>query len=355
VIATLNPSSIQVRFTLDLQKKGGMAMKNRLILSVCSIGMTLNIIVVASVLYADNKPSIIAENSSSEPIVLTTKSGKIFGTVDLPQTPPPFPVMLVHAGSGPTNRDGNEQNYLRMLGRSLAQQGIAVVRFDKRGVGESSDAVAREEDLRLETYAEDTAAWIEMLRQDKRFNKVGIIGHSEGSLIGLLAQQKVQVDAFVSLSGPGYPLGKALREQLSKQLTPELMEANERIMISLEKGESAKEVPLALQPLYRPSVQPYIISMLRPDPSQLIAKVKSPILIVEGTNDIQAPPIQGHRLKEANPNAKLATIQRMCHVLKLQEPDEADLAPYLDTKRRLHPDLVPTIAGFLKSTFQNQP
>src|SRR5213079_139164 len=93
----------------------------------------------------------------------------------------------------------------KMLGRALASEGIAVVRIDKRGVGSSLFAVLREEDLTFDNYADDVRGWVKLLRADRRFTKVGYIGHSQGSLIGLVAAKEAKFDAFVSLCGAGRP------------------------------------------------------------------------------------------------------------------------------------------------------
>lgn len=83
----------------------------------------------------------------------------------------------MHPGSGPTDRDGNgplvRTDCLKQVGRGLAADGFAVLRIDKRGMGASSKALAKEEDVRLETYSGDVTAWVGLLQKDSRFTKVG--------------------------------------------------------------------------------------------------------------------------------------------------------------------------------------
>lgn len=150
-----------------------------------------------------------------ELVELATPTGTLFGTIDLPPTPGPWPVVVLHAGSGPTDRNGNgpltRTDNLRAVGRALAARGFAVLRFDKRGIAASTKALAREEDIRLETYAADVLAWAAYLRRDVRFGRLGYVGHSEGALIGLVAAKDARFDAFVSLCGPGRPLQDVLR------------------------------------------------------------------------------------------------------------------------------------------------
>jgi len=292
-----------------------------------------------------------------EPVELQTGTGTLYGTLDLPTAGGPCPVVLVIAGSGPTDRDGNQPGLktdnLRMLGRALAAGGVAALRTDKRGIAASAKAMTREADVRLETYADDAAAWVALLRKDGRFTGVGIIGHSEGSLIGTLAAKAVGVDAFVSLCGPGRPLQAVLREQLKKNLPKAQYEASDRIIAELEAGRPVKEVPKELIGLFRPSVQGYLISTFRIDPAKELAGLHVPVLIVSGGTDIQVSPDDAHRLAGADKAAKLVTLADMCHVLKEQKSAKLvdQLLTYLNRDQPLHPRLVPEVTGFLKEAF----
>src|SRR4051794_11632517 len=114
-----------------------------------------------------------------------------------------MPIVLMISGSGPTDRNGNspmlpgKNNSLLMLAEGLASNGIASLRYDKRGIGESAAAMVSEADLRFETYVDDAVSWCEQLRKDARFSKVIIAGHSEGSLIGMLAAKRCNADGFI--------------------------------------------------------------------------------------------------------------------------------------------------------------
>ena len=245
---------------------------------------------------------------------LKTPTGTLYGTLDLPPRPGPWPVVLFHAGSGPTDRDGNgpliRTDCMKMLGRALASEGIAVLRIDKRGIAASRAALAKEEDVRLETYANDVVAWVARLRKDSRFTKIGFIGHSEGALIGLIAAKSAKLDAFVSLCGAGRPLQDILREQLKKNLPKDLYEASDTIITELAAGRTVKKIPKALVSLFRPSVQPYLISEFRYDPAKLVAEFHGPVLIVSGSTDIQVAAMDAKRLGEANAKARVVTLDR---------------------------------------------
>jgi pimeloyl-ACP methyl ester carboxylesterase len=95
---------------------------------------------------------------------------------------------------------GNNNAY-KLLAEALAAQGIASVRYDTRGIGDSITSGMKEADLRFEMYVDDAAAWIAKLRSDPRFGTITVIGHSEGSLIGMLAASQAKADAFVSIAG----------------------------------------------------------------------------------------------------------------------------------------------------------
>ena len=251
---------------------------------------------------------------------LKTKTGTLYGTIDLPAGKGPWPVALVLAGSGPVDRDGNEpglkNDCLKMLGQDLAAHDIAVLRVDKRGIGQSAAALAREVDLRFDDYVDDAAQWIALLRKDPRFTSVAIVGHSEGSLIGMLAAQRADIDAFVSLAGAGRSIADLLREQLQRNLSSEMYHTSEHIINELVAGRKVDEVPAELQALFRPSIQPYDISQFKCDPAIEIAKLTVPVLIVQGTTDIQVSEKDAKLLAEANKKARLVIVPSMNHMLK---------------------------------------
>jgi pimeloyl-ACP methyl ester carboxylesterase len=293
-----------------------------------------------------------AADFKSEPAEVKVPLGTLKGTLVVPDGKGPFPVALIHPGSGPTDRDCNQPILLKtdafkMLAEALAAKGVATLRIDKRMVGESPKM--KEEDVRLDQYADDVAAWVELLRKDKRFNRVVVVGHSEGSLIGLLAAGKTRLDAFVSLCGSGEPIGATLRAQLKRGLPREQYEASDKAITELEAGHEVKDYPKDLAALFRPSVQPYLISLLRPDPAKLIAGLDVPVLIVGGAKDMQITPEHAQKLAEANKKAKPVTIEKMSHTLKLVEKPEDQKAAYTDPKRPLAPGLVDALAEFLTS------
>ena len=222
--------------------------------------------------------------------VLQTPTGSIYGTLSLPSALKPVPVVLIVPGSGATDRDGNvpqvQSDVYRLLAISLAQRGYASMRYDKRGVGASAKALTSEQDLRFDTYVSDVVGWLEQLRADARFSKLVVAGHSEGSLIGMLAAQRSQIDVFVSLEGSGRPAATILREQLKPKLPPQTYDVVDELLGQLQKGDTVSGVP-ETDALFRPSLQPYLISWFKYDPAAEFARVKALSTIVQGTADVQ--------------------------------------------------------------------
>lgn len=294
-------------------------------------------------------------HAAETPIALDTPGGQLAGTLELPAGAGKPRLALLIAGSGPTDRDGNSSlipgrnDSLKLLAAGLAEAGIATVRYDKRGIGESHAAGPAESALRFDTFVEDAAAWVVKLKADPRFASVAVIGHSEGSLIGMLAAQQADAAAFVSIAGIADGASTLLRKQLEGQLPPELEQESERILAALESGVVVDPVPPALAALFRPSVQPYLISWFKYVPAQQIAELTMPVLVVQGNTDIQVDMVQASRLHAARPGAKLEIIPGMNHVFKhVRAEPELQLASYGDPGLPVSPLLVTAIADFLQ-------
>jgi alpha-beta hydrolase superfamily lysophospholipase len=286
-------------------------------------------------------------------VQLKTTTGILHGTLDLPNSTSHCPVVVIIAGSGPTDRDGNQplmkNDSLKLLGRALAAKGIAVLRYDKRGVAESMGAAPREEDLRFETYVDDVVQWITWIRQNPRFSRIGLIGHSEGSLIGMLAAKQTMIDAFVSVAGSGRAAPMLIREQLNSKLASSLKARSNEILDELVAGRMVTDVPKELAAIYRPSVQPYLMSWFKYDPLQEIAALKVPVLIVQGTTDLQISVEDAKRLATAKQSAKLRLIDGMNHVLKHATVPTEQQAAYADPLLPINVQAVEEMAAFLST------
>jgi uncharacterized protein len=255
-------------------------------------------------------------------VKILVNGGALYGTLELPLGNGPCPAAVIISGSGPTDRDGNnplnggKNNSLKLLAEALASNGIASLRYDKRGVGESALAGTKEEDLRFESFIDDAVLWGRELRKNKRFTRVVIIGHSEGSLIGLIACQKMGASVFNSIAGAGFPASQLLHAQLQHMLPKDLFHDAESIIDQLNQGKKIDSVPPSINAWFRKSVQPYMISWFRYDPAKEAAELSIPILIVHGSTDIQLDMDNAKVLAKSNKLAKRITINGMNHVLK---------------------------------------
>lgn len=291
-----------------------------------------------------------AVNYDESSIVLKTPTGDIFGTLTIPKDAKKSKLAIIIAGSGPTDRNGNNKyatnESLKLLAHELANAKIASIRYDKRGIADSQAAGAVEAELRFEDYVNDVKAWVDMMKLDPRFKEIIIIGHSEGSLIGMLAAEKVQ--GYISIAGPGRPADEVLKEQLSS--VPEDMKKVAFLCLdTLKMGKTITIKDTRLYSIFRPSVQPYMISWIKYNPALEIAKLKIPILILNGTNDIQVGVEDAKKLSAASPKAKLVLIENMNHIFrKVQGDRQANFATYNNASLPIDQDFIKAVTSFIK-------
>ncbi len=257
---------------------------------------------------------------------------------------------LIVAGSGPTDMDGNnafmKNNSLRLLSDALVDQGIATLRFDKRMVGKSSSGILREEDLSMETYRGDLVRLINHFRE-KGWSRIVLIGHSEGALTGMAAALQTEVYAFVSLAGPGRSVDELLLDQLRTRLPEGLYRESEQIISSLNEGVLVDSVSPLLVSVFRPSVQPYLISCFNYEPAELISGLNCPVLIVQGDKDLQVSENEAVILADAV-GADPIIVPGMNHVLKRIEGGRAqNISSYSNPAMPIHPRLVFVLKDFI--------
>ena len=295
-------------------------------------------------------------------VVVECDWGNISATIDMPEEGGNTAVLIV-AGSGPTDRNGNSGAGLntysyKMLGETLAHSGYAVMRYDKRGIGGSPIPAEDIPSLVFENYIDDARACAKFLRAEG-FERVIVAGHSEGGLIALqlAAEEACCLDGVVLLCAPGYNMAEILNFQLSQQLVPAymgLMVKSTAIINSLKAGRmvSEEDIPAELMSLFHPTVQPFIISNMRYEPTELAAKCRVPMLIVSGGRDIQVSVSNGERLHGANPAAEHRMFENMTHVLK--DADTSDrmmqiMSIYTNANLAITEALAPAIVEFINN------
>ncbi len=284
---------------------------------------------------------------------LSTDKGVLKGSLILPDREDKAPVVLIVAGSGPTDRNGNNpmmtNNSLKLIAEGLAKNGVASLRFDKRGIAASASAAEGEAELRFETYIEDVVSWGKKLKEDPRFSDIIILGHSEGSLIGMVAAARIKADKFISVAGVGRPAADLLREQLSAQ-PPVVTAMTDPILDTLEMGQTVSNVNPMLNSLFRPSVQPYLISWFKYDPAEEIARLHCPVLILQGTTDIQVKVEDAELLSAASANGEMVILEGMNHVLKNAPEDRGlNVQTYNDPSLPLAEGLIEAIVNFINN------
>ncbi|MBQ5736272.1 MAG: alpha/beta fold hydrolase [Alistipes sp.] len=296
--------------------------------------------------------------AASEEVKICCSWGDIAATLATPDKGSDSAVVIV-AGSGPTDRNGNSGLNLntyayKRLSDGLVEAGYAVLRYDKRGVGGSVIPAEQVPSLLYDDYVADAERCVAWLRE-QGYKHIAIAGHSEGGSIAIEVAARGDVDGVVLLAAPGYPMDEILMWQLSEQLLPThfaLMMSAQRIIALLKRGESVAEesVPKELMSLFHPVVQPFLMSSIQRNPCALIAQCSEPMLIISGGRDIQVTVANGERLLAAAQSAEHVVFENMCHVLK--DAETADrveqlLGVYTNSQQSLTEGLVPTIVEFL--------
>jgi pimeloyl-ACP methyl ester carboxylesterase len=296
--------------------------------------------------------ALLAGPISTE-VVLTRAPAALHATLLTPEGPTRAAALII-AGSGPTDRDGNSplgvsSSSYRLLAEGLAEQGIASLRADKRGIGASAYPGMAEADLLFTDYSNDAAAWAAETARLTGQPCAWLIGHSEGALVALaaVANGDDAVCGLVLLAGAGRPIGAVLREQLANAPEPLRSQAM-AILAELEAGRPVTDVPPQLAALFRPSVQPYMISWLPLDPAAMVAVWDGPVMIGQGTTDIQVGLTDANALAAARPDARLTIWEGVNHLLKIAPADRAaNIATYNDPTLPLAPGVVDDVAGFI--------
>ncbi len=262
---------------------------------------------------------------------------------------------IIIPGSGPTDRDGNNPigvnaNSYKMLAHALDSQNISSFRYDKSFIGKSIVPGVKEEDVTFDNAIKDVENIVNYMRDTLGYKNIYLIGHSEGSLIGMVVASRKNIKGYISLAGMGRPFDKVIEEQINEQGWPDsLKKRSAFIFKQLKMGKMVNNVSASMDALFRKSVQPYLISLLKYTPDIEIKKVRCPILIVQGSCDVQITLVDANRLHNANKKSSLDIIPGMTHTLKNAGENCADQnKTYTDSSLSLNADLVKDISGFIQ-------
>ena len=303
--------------------------------------------------------SVIAQERE---VTIICDWGDISATLSTPAESSDIAVLIV-AGSGPTDRNGNSGQGLnsyayKMLADELVKGGVAVLRYDKRAIGRSTlNDPTIIPNLVFDDFVDDAVRCVDYLR-DEGFKKVVVAGHSEGGEIALhlALREDVKVDGLVLLCCPGYSMDQILMAQLSAQLVPQyigLMATATNIIKSIKRGDSVavESIPQELLSLFHPSVQPFLRSSMAFDPAELMSRVEQPTLIISGGRDIQVAKDNADRLMAVAKCGEHIHFDQMTHILKSADTNDRIqqlMGIYTNSKLPLTEGLSEAILGFVK-------
>lgn len=274
----------------------------------------------------------------------------INGTLIRPANKEAVPLVILIQGSGPTDRNGNQpmvkNNALKLLAEGLQASNIASFRFDKRIVEMAKTRTLDESTLTFDQFVGDALDVFNYFKASNAFSQYYILGHSQGSLIGMLVAQQ-GADGFISIAGPGQTIDALIIDQLERQ-APGLADNAKQAFDDLRKTGEAKNFSPGLASIFRPSVQPFIKSWMQYDPQAEIAKLNIPVLILNGDKDLQTDPNEAKLLQQTKADAVLQIIPNMNHILKeISGNDLENSKSYNDPSLPLHPELIPTLVNFI--------
>ncbi len=262
--------------------------------------------------------------SQETEVVIPTKSTNIKGSLTQPKGVKRPPLLIIIPGSGATDRNGNnammKNNSLRMLAKELQQHNIASYRYDKSVLHYPKEA--KIDTLTFDTFIYEAKEVVRHFKKSKNYSKIFVLGHSQGSLVGMLACTK-GADGFISLAGAGKSIDKIILTQISTQ-APFLIDNAQAILKDLKSGKTVKKINPMLASVFRPSVQPFLISWIKYDPLKEIQKLKTPILIINGTKDLQVVTSNAKALHQQQPKSKMVLIEKMNHILKEIDGDATE-------------------------------
>lgn len=294
---------------------------------------------------------LYGQDTASEEIEVLNGPVSLPGTLRFPEGGGPHPLLIFIPGSGNIDRNGNQAGtmvqagYIRQLGEAIASRNLAFYSYDKRTA--AAENKGRLDTVLLTDYVSDVQTLVDYFENDPRFDGIHLLGHSQGSLVGMLSlSRKSPVRSLVSIAGPASPIDSILMRQLSAQ-NPDLGREASEHLDHLKKGQALGEVSPMLRPLFSPANRPLLKEWMGYHPVEVFAEITVPALLVYGEEDTQVSPDAGRRLLNARPDSKMVEIPRMNHVLKELEAPSDNLRAYTDPNMPVSPQLVREVIDFI--------
>lgn len=282
----------------------------------------------------------------SEEVLLKNKNIELPGTLTYIKKNVPL-IIWVH-GSGNVDRNGNQlpiikANYIKQFRDSINKKGIAFYSYDKR-TANKKNMPSLIKGVQFVDYVSDLQKVITHFKKDTRFTKIILLGHSQGSLVAMLASKNV--DQFISVAGAGMSADKVIIKQI-KEKAPFLDSITKAHFNELSKTGEIKEVNPMLVSIFAKQNQSFLSSWIQYNPSEEIKKLTIPTLIINGDSDLQVKVEDAELLHKANPNSKLVIIKKMNHVLKEVNSITENQSSYLKATFPLSKKIITTIANFV--------
>ncbi len=292
--------------------------------------------------------SILAQDSNFTAKEITINEF-VDGTLLIPNDVDKPNLAIIIAGSGPTDRNGNQNllknNSLKKLAQSLSNHELATFRYDKRIVKQIRKGNV-DMNIRFDDFITDAISILTYFKSSDAFNKVYIIGHSQGSLVGIVTA-KQGADGFISLAGAGKSIDEVIIEQVTS-MAPTLTEDTKRVFSIMKDGKTTTDFPQALTSIFNLEVQPFMMSWMAYNPQEEIGSLEMPILIINGTKDLQVSEEEANLLHAANSKSTLSIIENMNHILVPIAGDTLENSKsYNESQRKISIELVELIISFI--------
>ena len=281
----------------------------------------------------------------SEEILIKNNTIELPGTLTYLEANTPL-IIWVH-GSGGVDRNGNQSKYIQQFRKAINKHNIAFFSYDKRTANPKNASILKKNGVVFSDFIDDVKKVVNYFKDDERFSEIILVGHSQGSLIAMLALDNV--DKYISIAGAGETIDKILIRQITRQ-NPIYGAITEKYLNELKETGTIKEVDPNLMSLFAKQNQPFLISWIQLNPLKIIKKVTVPTLIINGDKDFQVLVKDAENLKKAKPSAELVIIKNMNHVLKHIDKDKNNLNSYLSPDFPISKQLIKTVTNFIQKT-----